>query len=157
MIALIGLPRGVPRGWSAGERRSCSGRSGDALTSTQSSPFAETARLACVRGRARGSPAQASWHTGHRQFHCGKPPPAAEPSTIAVRRPIKQNLSDAGLELGRQVAVDLETNTNLNQDWGRPHDLFLSLPWTAGAGETPDIWHATGRPPAHSRNEVYRF
>src|SRR5262249_25986077 len=46
---------------------------------------------------------------------------------------------DAGLELGRQVAVDLETNTNLNEDWRGPHDLFLSFPWTADAGEAPAI------------------
>src|SRR5262249_35982240 len=46
---------------------------------------------------------------------------------------------DTGLKLGRQVAVDLETNTNLNENWRGPHDLFLSFPCTVGAGEAPDI------------------
>ena len=32
----------------------------------------------CVRGRA-AAPARAASHVGQRQFHCGKPPPAAEP------------------------------------------------------------------------------
>ena len=86
--ALIGLPRVSPRGCKGGERRSCSGRSGDALIRSQSSPFAEMARLACVRGLTRRSPAHANRQTGQRQFHCGNPPPAAEPSTMAVRRRI---------------------------------------------------------------------
>ena len=34
----------------------------------------------CVRGRAR-TPARAASHVPQRQFHCGNPPPAAEPRT----------------------------------------------------------------------------
>jgi hypothetical protein len=113
---LIGLPRVPERGWSALDCRICWGRSGDALIKTQFSPSPVTARLACVRGRTRGSPAQARRHTGQRQFHCGKPPPPAEPRTMAVRRPnsrLRQARQD--LELGRQVAVDLEPNADFDE------------------------------------------
>ena len=65
------------------------GKIGEALINTQFSPSAVTARLAWVRGRTRASPAHAKRHVGQRQFHCGKPPPAAEPRTRAVSRPIQ--------------------------------------------------------------------
>jgi len=65
------------------------GRSGEALINSQLSPSAVTARLAWVRGCTRASPAHAKRHVGQRQFHCGKPPPAAEPRTRAVNRPIQ--------------------------------------------------------------------
>ena len=48
-----------------------------------------TARLACVLRLTRASPSHANRHTGQRQFHWGKPPPAAAPRTMAVRRPIE--------------------------------------------------------------------
>src|SRR5262249_55077877 len=51
---------------------------------------AVTAILACVRGLTRGAPAHASRHTLQLQFHCGKPPPAAEPSIKAERRPMRR-------------------------------------------------------------------
>src|SRR5262249_49930260 len=53
----------------------CWGRSGEALIKIQVSPSAAAARLACVSGRTRASPAHARWHGGQRQVHCGKPPP----------------------------------------------------------------------------------
>jgi hypothetical protein len=52
----------------------------------------------------------------------GKPPPAAAPSTMAVRR------LDRRSELGRQVAVDFETDADLEKGWGRPchgRSLFI--------------------------------
>ena len=52
----------------------------------------------------------------------GKPPPAAAPSTMAVKR------LDRRSELGRQVAVDFETDADLEKGWGRPchgRSLFI--------------------------------
>ena len=93
----------------------------------------ETARLAWVRGLTRASPDHASWQTRQRQFHCGNPPPAAAPSTMAVGCPIqaRRQKRRRGSELGRQIAVDLEADANLDKRWsgpGRPvHGRFLSL------------------------------
>jgi len=82
----------------------------------------ETARLACVRGFTRASPRQSSSHTGQRQFHCGNAPPAAAPSTMAFRRLIQRAVCDGsgGSEFRRQIAVDLETEANFDEDRGRP-------------------------------------
>jgi hypothetical protein len=77
----------------------------------------------------RASPAQASEHTGHRQFHCGKPPPAAAPSTMAVRFPIheKEKTKACRSELGRKIAVDLEADADFDEGGCGPgHDRFLS-------------------------------
>ena len=83
-----GCRAGRSRGCSAGVARICAAQIGRRVDERPAPVVGETARLACVRGLTRASPAQASWQTGQRQFHCGKPPPAAEPSTMAVRRPI---------------------------------------------------------------------
>ena len=46
-----------------------------------------TANDDCVRDLTRKSPLQASLQVGQRQFHWGKPPPAAEPKTrIFIRK-----------------------------------------------------------------------
>ena len=96
--------------------RICWGRSGEALIKTQFSPSAVTARLACVRGRTRGSPFHARRQVGQRQFHCGKPPPAAEPRTMAVRRPnCRSTQARQSLEFGRQIAVDLKPYADLDK------------------------------------------
>src|SRR5262249_14741270 len=115
MTAAIGLLRRSARGCSAGVASSWARRSGVALRRIHCSPSPERARLAWVRGLTRVSPLQARRHTGHRQFHCGKPPPPAEPSTIAVKRPIQREnkrTKVADLELGREVAVDLEADAD---------------------------------------------
>lgn len=113
----------------------------------------ETARLACVRGFTRASPRQASSHTGQRQFHCGNAPPAAAPSTMAFRRLIQRAVRDGSevSEFCRQIAVDLETDANFDEDRGRPgHNRILST-----AGYNQSITHArnaarpsSGRPVA---------
>src|SRR6201996_2008520 len=96
MTAAIGLSRKPLRGWSARVAAIWARRSGDALMSTHCSPFADTAMLAWLRGLTRGSPAQAKLQTGQRQFHCGNPPPAAEPRTTAIKL----------IQLKRPVVVD---------------------------------------------------
>ena len=55
--------------------------SGEAFRSTQSSPSALTATLSWLRGVARTLPSRTPRQLGQPQFHWGKPPPAAEPST----------------------------------------------------------------------------
>src|SRR6202040_1325304 len=89
-----------PRGCNAGGAMICWRRSGDALMRTKGVPEADegpfsaapavTAMLAWVRGFTRGSSLHANRHTSQLQFHCGKPPPAAEPSIKAERRPMRR-------------------------------------------------------------------
>jgi hypothetical protein len=57
---------------------SCWRASGDAFTRNHGPSPPRIAIDDCVRGRAR-APARAASHVGQRQFHCGNPPPAAEP------------------------------------------------------------------------------
>ena len=71
------------RGHSAGVDLICARMSGDALISAKRSPFDVTASESCVRPRRPSRPARTPTQFGHPQFHCGKPPPAAEPMTIA--------------------------------------------------------------------------
>jgi cytochrome c556 len=97
------------------------------LINNQFSPSAVTARLAWVRGRTRASPAHAKRHVGQRQFHCGKPPPAAEPRTRAVNRPIQDRRECAESELGRQISVDLEADADLNEARGCPRHWSPSV------------------------------
>jgi hypothetical protein len=47
----------------------------------QRRPSALTASEAWWRGLAAGSPVRARWQAGALEFHWGKPPPAAAPST----------------------------------------------------------------------------
>jgi hypothetical protein len=120
--------RPSPRGCSRGEAMICWRKSGDALRSSQDSPSAPTATLDWVRAATRGSPAQASRHTGHRQFHCGNPPPAAEPRTRA-RRPCSASLFAAISDFGRLVARDFHADANFDDDRGRPgHALSSTRP-----------------------------
>ena len=100
----------------------------------------ETARLACVRGFTRASPRQARSQTGQRQFHCGNAPPAAAPSTMAFRRLIQRAVCEGSevSEFRRQIAVDLETEANFDEDRSRPgHHRILST-----AGYNQSITHA---------------
>ena len=98
--AAIGPPRGSAR---ARERRGLRLRagqeSGEALRKIERSPLAETARLAC----AHGLPASRSpEHDDGRALHGDR-----------------EGLG-CGSELGRQVAVDLEADADLDKDRGCP-------------------------------------
>src|SRR5688500_17390680 len=77
----IGEDRKPSRGHSGGLASICWRRSGEALTSVQRRSSAETAMEAWVAGLAAGSPARARRQASLLAFHCGKPPPAAAPST----------------------------------------------------------------------------
>src|SRR5579862_1039570 len=87
--ALMGEFREPAGGTKSAEESTCWRRSGDAFRRNQLEPSGEIAAWACVRARAFMVPERTPAHWGQAQFHCGKPPPAAEPRTltrILVRR-----------------------------------------------------------------------
>jgi hypothetical protein len=63
----------------------CASRSGDALINSQSSPLALTAIDDSVRRVALSVPRRTPSQLWQLQFHCGKPPPADEPSTLIFK------------------------------------------------------------------------
>ena len=67
----------TPSARSPANTSSCWRRSGDALASSHGPSPPRIAIDDCVRGVA--APPRAASQVGQRQFHCGKPPPAAEP------------------------------------------------------------------------------
>jgi hypothetical protein len=80
--------------------------------------------------RTRGSPAQASRQTSRLQFHCGKPPPAAEPSTLAVSRDTTRPRG-AESEFRRQIAVNLKPDADFDENRRGPKHRCL-------------LWHQVG-------------
>ena len=89
-------PQGRPgrrpggRGCRAGKDPIWAWISGEALSRNQRRWSALTATDDWVRGRAGREPSRTARHGGQVQFHCGNPPPAAEPSTrthMPIRRP----------------------------------------------------------------------
>src|ERR1700742_3587699 len=84
---------------------SCWRRSGESLTSSHRASSARMASEDCVRGRAR-TPARAASHVPQRQFHCGKPPPAAEPRTRTRNEPGPRYL--AAVEVGSDLGARLD-------------------------------------------------
>ena len=74
--------RAAPRGCNAVKLSIWARISGEALSRNHASPSALTATLSCVRGTAAIAPARTPRQFGQPQFHCGKPPPAADPSTL---------------------------------------------------------------------------
>src|SRR5450631_3451306 len=81
MTAAIPESRRPWCGCSAGLAAICWWMSGEALHSTQRRPSTETAIEDWLRLRACSVPARTPLQLPQLQFHCGKPPPAAEPST----------------------------------------------------------------------------
>jgi hypothetical protein len=82
-------------------------------------------RLPCVRGCTRASPAHASRHVGQPQFHCGKPPPAAEPMTRAVNRPFRIDASGDQNSAGKYPLISrpMQISTRV----GVVHDMAIFL------------------------------
>src|SRR5436189_3652922 len=116
--------------------------SGDALSSTHDSPSADTAMELWVRACACTSPWRWPAHSRQLQFHCGKPPPAPEPSTrifmaVCSERPV------AGRSAVRDVHRDLEAEAHVFERGLRPvHGSLLGLRWmprrdAAGDGTLP--------------------
>src|SRR3977135_330557 len=73
----IGDARSPATGCSARVALICGRRSGEPLRTSQSRTLAVTASEGCDRELA--APPAAPGHSDALQFHCGKPPPAAEP------------------------------------------------------------------------------
>ena len=69
------------RAWSAGKPSIWARISGEAFSRNHASPSALTATHSWVRGSMRTDPSRAPPQLRQAQFHCGQPPPAAEPST----------------------------------------------------------------------------
>src|SRR6266403_5112026 len=85
--------------------------SGEALSRNHASPSALTATHSWVRGSIWTDPSRAPRQFRQAQFHCGQPPPAAEPSTRTfmfcspTSRLLFKTLAAVGL--GLRVHLDL--------------------------------------------------
>ena len=104
-----------------------------------------TARLACVRRSTRRSRSQARRQFGQRQFHCGKPPPAADPSTRkrTSRRPSAVDARLARSDLGGSVAGDFHADADFADFRGGPSHVGLLevfLPQNLVFAETYAAW-----------------
>src|SRR5215470_2064088 len=80
-------PSGVPvvspaGGSSCRVAAICVRRSGEAPSRNHTTPFGENASWVWVRAVARTEPERRPEQFRQAQFHCGKPPPAAEPRTL---------------------------------------------------------------------------
>src|SRR5690606_26082040 len=131
--------------------------SGDALKTAQRSPSALTAMLDCVRGRTPFRLPQAKRDSRVLPFHCGKPPPAAEPSTLMIKAGYGRCPSRWAVTLlagaprrhvqsGREVTGHLEASVNV-----RDNRLFPGLhgdPPLEGSGQMLGIASARPRPPS---------
>jgi hypothetical protein len=81
-IAAMAQSRTARAGCSSGLAWSCAVISGEAFTSTQqAAALPATAIEDCVRACARSVPFLKPAQLSQLQFHCGKPPPAADPRT----------------------------------------------------------------------------
>src|SRR5579862_3334 len=101
MTAASAVSRAACALCSAGLARSCARMSGEALMSTHSPPArALTAIEDWVRARARSVPARRPAQLRQLQFHWGKPPPAADPST-RILTTHRNQAGEAGRTPGR--------------------------------------------------------
>ncbi len=75
----MAVSRTLRAGCRAGKAASWARMSGEALQRIQRSPSSDRAMEDCVRGCASTWPVRTPWQLRQLQFHCGKPPPAAEP------------------------------------------------------------------------------
>ena len=79
---MMGVLRVSSAGANSGLSRSCCRRSGEAFRRNHLPGAGETPTWACVRALPLNTPARSRLQFVHPQFHCGNPPPAAEPRTF---------------------------------------------------------------------------
>src|SRR5271166_483488 len=139
---VIGDDRNPSRGCNLKVASICKRRSGEAFKTNQSSLFADTASDACDRARAAESPDRARRQAGALEFHCGKPPPAADPRTTArtiglPRRISRRRRIESLFDLGAGVGVDFQSDRDLDNDRGLPlHGHFLRAGFYPGQGKS---------------------
>ena len=78
-----------------------------------------------MRGLTRLSPLQASRQTRQLQFHCGTPPPAAEPSTSALSRGLAGDIIEARRDVSRAARGRGEP-TSLHQGARRRVEIVVA-------------------------------
>jgi hypothetical protein len=101
----------------------CSRISGEQLISTQLLSSTVTPIDDWVRRFTRASPFQNSAQTGHKQFHWGEPPPAADPRMRAFTIKSRADFSTRSqlfLKLSREIIVDFHANANFCYFWCQP-------------------------------------
>src|SRR6516165_1487272 len=103
---------------SIGFARSCTRISGETLTSVQRvGSLPQTAMEDWVRGTARSVPLRTPEQLRQLQFHWGKPPPAADPSTRTLTAPSARRNQGAGTPFSASGDVEgnLHAVTELNR------------------------------------------
>src|SRR5690554_6703814 len=105
MIAAMAVSRGLRAGCNAGKDSSCARMSGDALQRIQFSPMSLMAMDDWVRAWPRSVPARSPLQLAQLQFHCGKPPPAAEPRIWMNMRPPRSACPKTGETIGDRRGV----------------------------------------------------
>jgi hypothetical protein len=156
----IGDERSPATGCSARVALICGRRSGEALRTSQSRTLAVTASEACDREIA--APPCAPGHSDALQFHCGKPPPAADraqPYQHGLPRRLRRaQKAKRLLDLSASVRVDLQPHRDLDDDgclplhcciprsdscrWQKSCSATAALQWRVG--ETRDRGLAVG-------------
>src|SRR3954466_4763682 len=99
--ASSGTLRLPPAGGRAGQAASWACMSGEASSRHHGRRSGLTATDDWVRGRVGREPSRTARQQGQAQFHCGNPPPAADPSTrthmlVHPRRPAVQRSPESG-------------------------------------------------------------
>src|SRR5690606_33147315 len=136
----IGLWRmASPAGCNCGVALICWRMSGDALIRNQWRSSQLIAIEACVAAMA-GS-VRALLQMGQLQFHCGTPPPAAAPRTIAFNMLIALNAAAVStlLALGAGVHVDVHANLHFADLRCFPSHPFSPLTSCSGLPRGHDV------------------
>ena len=140
----MAVSRKLRAGCRRGKLRICCKISGEALNKTQCSPSPLTVIDDCVRAVNSGEPQRTALQFGQLQFHCGKPPPAAEPKTLIFKMRVSlllfisrhkpPNIHRSGCVLGVQrstvgdVHRDFKAKTHVAGCWFFPiHKLLLMI------------------------------
>src|SRR5450755_1791636 len=141
----IAVSRSTRAGCRTALERICSRMSGEALKSTPSAPTSGRTKIDdCVRALARSVPRRTPVQLAQLQFHCGKPPPAAEPKMVTrMGDPGKQTpwgqarapVPNAGRSACGDVHRDFEAEAEIRGRRSGPlHGSLLSLGGAAPAG-----------------------